>query len=496
MATGEGIEKEEPKAWEGHWNETVAELVRCSMATTDALTILLTGRNETHYADVVNRICNAKKLDFDLIVLKPEVGANGEQYPTTMAFKQAFLHDLVFTYKTADDIKIYEDRPKHVKGFREYFEKLNKSFLSHPVDQPAPPRKPINCEVIHVCELKAALDPKAEVEVIQRAIDRHNQTIATGGPNPHKAVGKQLRIVENYLYFAYLINETDSARLISLTNVLPHLIDSGEVRYMASSILIAPYKPRKDLLQKVGGRGKKVMWQVNGIAKLEDRIWAARVVPVDETVQVHTQDQTPVVVLAVRKGSRPIDAGRIQNWQPVSPDKAFMFQTTVGDKVMLRVDEVDDQMDGFHQGGSKKNRRKFDGDGGFKRKFGDEGDLRGKENWLKPGERDDGTWMPKPRASDRHGQARHFFQSKSQFNNRSNPNAPGNPGVANQQGGPGNRANNGKARNAGPGGGSRNRGGNRAPAGYKSLDDYGPGNFDGANDSKGQPSAGQMVMDY
>ncbi|RMZ82281.1 hypothetical protein DV738_g1850, partial [Chaetothyriales sp. CBS 135597] len=432
-ATGEGIDKEETKAWAGHWNETVVELVRCSMQDPDALTVLLTGRSDTQFADLINRICNAKQLDFDLVVLKPEVGPTGEQYSSTIAFKQAFLHDLVYTYKTADDLKMYEDRPKHVKAFRDYFDKLNKSFLSHPVDQPAPPRKPINCEVIHVCELKSSLDPKTEIEVLQKAIDRHNQTIASGGPNPHKSSNKRLRIEENYLYFGYLINETDSARLISLTNVLPHLIDSGEVKYLASSILIAPYKPGRDLVQKVGGRGKKVMWQVNGISKLEDRIWAARVVPVDPNDRVHTQDQTPVVVLAIRKGSRPIEASRIQNWQPVSSDKAFMFQTTVGDKVMLKVEEVGDGRAG------DRSRRRVDGDGGYRRKFAEDGDLRyHKENWPRPGgERDDA-----------------------------------NPGNSGGLGGaiPGNR--------------NRNR-----PPGYRSLDDYGSGSFDGAADSK-------VVMDY
>ncbi|OAL36568.1 hypothetical protein AYO20_04184 [Fonsecaea nubica] len=82
-----------------------------------------------------------------------------------MGFKQEFLKELVFSYKNPDEIR--------VKGFRDYFERLNKSFLSHPVDQPPPPRKPITAEVIHVCELKTTLNPETEVEVVQRAITRH-----------------------------------------------------------------------------------------------------------------------------------------------------------------------------------------------------------------------------------------------------------------------------------------------------------------------------------
>jgi hypothetical protein len=32
--------------------------------------------------------------------------------PGTIKFKQAFLEDLIFTYKDAEDIRLYEDRPK------------------------------------------------------------------------------------------------------------------------------------------------------------------------------------------------------------------------------------------------------------------------------------------------------------------------------------------------------------------------------------------------
>lgn len=494
MATGQGIEKEEPRAWEGWWNEAVVDLVRCSMESKEVLTVLLTGRAETYFADLVNRIANAKKLDFDLVALKPEAGPTGMSYESTMSFKQAFLHDLVFTFKNADEIRIYEDRPKHVKGFRDYFEKLNKSFLSHPVDQPAPPRKPITADVIHVCELKAALDPQAEVDVVQKAINRHNDTVLSGGPNPHKAINKRLKLTENFLYFGYLISQIDSARLISLCNVPPHLIDSGEVRFMASSILIAPFHPRKDLLNKVGGRGKKVTWQVSGIAKYEDRIWAVRVAPVSET-QIHTTDAIPCVVLAIRKGSRPIDAARVQNWQPVASDKAFMFGTTVGDKVMLKLEEDDSPLAQNHA--HSRGRQRGFTDGGYKRKFGDDGDLR-KENWPKPGERDDGTWVNKNRqGGDRHGQGRYFNQSKANFNNKDNPGLGGGQRRNQQNGGAGGGGQNRNRNVTGGvigGGGQRNRGGNRGPA-YKSLDDYGAAGFDGPADPKGQ-GGNDMVMNY
>ena len=94
LQQGEGIEKEEPKAWEGWWNEQVvcisghdfvdiadrkkSALVRLSMDQTDALTVLLTGRAENNFADLIKRIIASKKLSFDMICLKPETGPNGQ----------------------------------------------------------------------------------------------------------------------------------------------------------------------------------------------------------------------------------------------------------------------------------------------------------------------------------------------------------------------------------------------------------------------------------
>jgi hypothetical protein len=83
-----------------------------SMEQKDALTVLLTGRSEAGFADVIKRMTASQKLDFDLIGLKPEVGPNGQRFATTMNFKQNFLEDLVLTYEQAEEIRVYEDRVK------------------------------------------------------------------------------------------------------------------------------------------------------------------------------------------------------------------------------------------------------------------------------------------------------------------------------------------------------------------------------------------------
>ena len=81
-----------------------------SIKQNDVLTVLLTGRGEDNFAQLIKRIVASKNLAFDMICLKPQAGPNNQIFTTTMNYKQAILQDLVYTYKDADEIRIYEDR--------------------------------------------------------------------------------------------------------------------------------------------------------------------------------------------------------------------------------------------------------------------------------------------------------------------------------------------------------------------------------------------------
>lgn len=81
------------------------------MKQEDALNVLLTGRSEIGFAKLIQRIIASKKLEFDMVCLKPEVGPANQRFSSTMSFKQAFLSDLIYTYREAQEIRIYEDRP-------------------------------------------------------------------------------------------------------------------------------------------------------------------------------------------------------------------------------------------------------------------------------------------------------------------------------------------------------------------------------------------------
>ena len=82
------------------------------MRQKDAMTILLTGRGERNFGALIKRMVASKKLDFDMVCLKQQVGPKGQRFSSTMHYKQSLLEDLIYTYKEAEEIRVYEDRPK------------------------------------------------------------------------------------------------------------------------------------------------------------------------------------------------------------------------------------------------------------------------------------------------------------------------------------------------------------------------------------------------
>ncbi|KAF1946747.1 hypothetical protein EJ02DRAFT_418483 [Clathrospora elynae] len=331
-STGEGLEKEEPRAWKGWWNEQIVELVESSMAQKDALSVLLTGRAESNFADLVKRIARSKRLDFDMVCLKPAIGPAGQKFRSTMEFKQELLKDIVYTYKDAERLHIYEDRIKHTKGFRDFFFHFNEDLMN---SQTQASRKPITTDVIQVPENATQLEPVAEIAEIQKLINAHNIRVKSGNAPPGTP---PYQIKKTVFYTGYMLPSTATDKLISLVS-LPQGAARDDVRYLANSILITPKPCPKSILDKVGGIGAKVKWRVTAISCFENKLWAARVEPVPKNTKFYSENPVPTVVLAIRKNGRPADAARITNWHPVPQDQAFEFDSVVGEKQMLRIEE-------------------------------------------------------------------------------------------------------------------------------------------------------------
>ncbi|KAF7546788.1 hypothetical protein G7Z17_g8173 [Cylindrodendrum hubeiense] len=353
-ATGEGADKEEQRAWEGWWNEKVVELVRLSIKQKDALCVLLTGRSEKGFADLVRKMVKAKDLDFDMVGLKPRVSPSNQRFQSTMHFKQLFLEALMETYKNAEDIRVYEDRPKHTKGFRDFFAEYNRRQNAMPT------RGPLTAEVVQVADTSTTLDPVVEVAEVQHMINIHNDMV-TKQPSSHKRQNK-LRIKKTVFFTGYMITPEDTKKLIKLAQIPPNL-PQNELKYHGNNILICPRPCPASILEKVGGMNSKMKWEVTGTACFENSIWAACLRPVPATAKFHTDNPSPLVVLALRKGARPIDAGKIQNWQPLPADKSFVFETVVGEKVILRIEAEDPREDAYESlFANKSSKRKHNGE--------------------------------------------------------------------------------------------------------------------------------------
>jgi HAD domain family 1 in Swiss Army Knife RNA repair proteins len=303
------------------------------MEQDDALTVLLTGRGETRFSNIINRMVSAKHLDFDMICLKPKVGPNGQRFASTMLYKQALLEELLWTYREAEEIQVYEDRPKHITGFRDFFEKISRRITSGN----APVRRDnIACEVVPVAGESKTLDPVTEAAEVQRIINSHNIAMQS---KTNLARPNHLQIKRTVFLTGYMINAADTEKLQDLIHLIPPTGPDTDLKYLATNILITPRPATDAILAKVGGMGAKGVWQVNGVGCYQNTIWAVRCAPIPPSASYYTEDSGPIIVLAHRRGARPADAGRITQWQTVPTAQQLVFETTVGEKAQLRVEK-------------------------------------------------------------------------------------------------------------------------------------------------------------
>ena len=356
---------------------------------------------------------------------------------------------------------------KSVKRFRDWLEQFDRRLPSIRTGA----KRSLNYEVIQVAEGCTYLSPVVEAAEVQRMINSHNSIIARNqNLNITKSPFGRLCIKRTIFYTGYLISNADSSRLINqlLLPILPYgLADSNDLKYMANSILITPRPMPRSIVDKVGGIGKKLSWQITGTAVYENRVWAARLTPIPPTEKYYTDNPYPIVVLAVRRGARPIDAGKIQNWNPVPAEQALTLLTEVGEKVVLRVEEENPN------------------EGEWESQFTNKNNKRRHQQ-----EREEDTLYPQSR-QQLNGYDGHPPSSRPHhYSHYPRHHDDGPPRRGNYRGR--GRGNGSRGRGSNRGGRGRGRGRDNGPHPfYKSLDDY--GGHDGGYDDK-QGSGG--VMNY
>ena len=187
--------------------------------------------------------------------------------------------------------------------------------------------------MIQVADQVIALDPVIETAEVQSMINRHNAQLPLAA--------RPLEIKRNVFFTAYMISPADTAKLLDLVKVPPHLAES-EIKYLANSVLVVPGSADQNTLARIGGLGAKHTWQVTGFSFYQSCIWAVRVVPVPPNSHPYTVQQTPSIVLATYKNTKPELAKGIKTWQAVPVEKQYILQTEVGEKVQLRIEFASD----------------------------------------------------------------------------------------------------------------------------------------------------------
>ena len=201
---------------------------------------------------------------------------------------------------------------------------------------------PINSEVIEIADLATTLDPVYETAQIQRMINRHNAAVHEG--KAANSSNKLYVLKRNVIFTGYLISPNDTYRLLDVAG-LPHKptkdTKTGDViRLQANTVMIRLGVAPPFILNQVGGLGASLRWRATGIGEYNDSAWAVRVEPTPPNAKFCTLDSTPFVVLALRgKSARQADAKRIKMWIPLPPEKCIEFDTVVGEKATLQIDE-------------------------------------------------------------------------------------------------------------------------------------------------------------
>lgn len=310
--------------------EEIVELVRMSMQDPSTFTVLLTGRADGIFDNLITRMVDSKGLTFDMICLKPKVSPPGEVIRNTMEFKQSLLRDIMLTYTDAEAIKVYEDRPKHTQNFRTFFEQFNQSLQT----SPNPPRMPIAAEVVQVPELDTQMDPTSEIAEVQRMINVHNTAVVSKTAPPRSIPYK---MKDTIFWTGYVIPQDVSE---TIKTFIPQDRATSDLHYSANCIMIFPGPARNSTIKTVGGMHAKMSWRVTGLGSLSgDRLFAARVEPAIPGTPYYSINKTPHVLLASRPGVKAVEAKDITNWTPVAPEQALEFETTVGQRMLLRIEE-------------------------------------------------------------------------------------------------------------------------------------------------------------
>ncbi|SCU83429.1 LAFA_0D03554g1_1 [Lachancea sp. 'fantastica'] len=206
---GDGNDTERDSIDGMYWNKDIVDLTRLSQQSPDTLSILMTGRKEIFFADALRKVLEepvfgGKRLRFHGVFLKKS------GFETTMSYKTSCLTDLLMHYDSCQEITIYDDRVRQLRGFRQFLFEFVEAM------QPS-----LQYTLVHVPGLIKYLQPSKERKIISRIFKEHNDAAAGLGSRNHAQGAPRLFYTgkvyhkEKRLGAAYILTTQSRRKLVA-----------------------------------------------------------------------------------------------------------------------------------------------------------------------------------------------------------------------------------------------------------------------------------------
>lgn len=257
QSTGEGYRYELANAWDGWWNESVVSLVKESLADPSVLTVLLTGRQEEGFKDLISTIVKAKGLNFDVLFLR-----TGD-FTNTLEFKKFCIQSLLKKFTECKHISLYDDRPHHVQIFRYLLKELNQTLYPN-----------LSSNVVEVVSIQKYLDPRKEVSLIENLMELHNAAV-TQNSIPDK---KLLRMDAEHVYSGYCLTPESRNTLLdrfleTFMKTLGATYTRQKVCYFCDCVVIVNQERKNTPLLLKEFYGDIISWEVEAFGSHKNYLY-------------------------------------------------------------------------------------------------------------------------------------------------------------------------------------------------------------------------------
>jgi len=252
------------------FRKSVARHARDSIANSDVITVMLTGRTEA-YKDRIIELCDGENLEFDHYITKPLTTDFN-----TLNFKVDAINTLIED-NGIDSVVMWEDRIKHVERFHEHLESRDDltSFVVNYIEKG---------DSFH-------LPQYIETELINHLIDD---------------VAKQNK---RKIEYCAVVLDQKSVKL--LKSKLSKQIPDGWTEYIHHMTMIhsSSFKTDKSILEYcIRHEGREVELVSNLIGKSDEAIAIAVSSPVP------CINDRPHITIATAPGEKPFKSNSIEHW--------------------------------------------------------------------------------------------------------------------------------------------------------------------------------------